>query len=269
MASQETLVLLCAPGFSDLALAKAESIGIVFDGERESLKFEEHPLVLWLDESGLSLRQTGRKAMGPVQCDFVGGEARHRRLYGGGKNQLIARAVGIKDGIRPSIADLTAGLGGDAFVFASLGCQITLVERNPVVAALLEDGFQRASIAAQTDVDLEPVIARMKVVPVSAADWFERIEVGNAPQVIFLDPMFPERKKSAQVNKSMQLFQQIVGGDEDAYQLLSRALAIASHRVVVKRPSRAPWLNDQEPGYALSGKSVRFDIYPLQKLTPV
>lgn len=259
-------MLLCASGFSELAKEKAQSLGLVFEGERETLRFESMPLVLWLDEDGLSLRQTGPKAMGPVRCDFASGEARHRRLYGGGKGQLIAKAVGIKEGVRPSIADLTAGLGGDSFVFASLGCEVTMVERHPIVAALLEDGLQRARLTAETDPELGAVISRMKLVCNNSGDWLADNGQLNVPQVIFLDPMFPERKKSAQVNKSMQAFQQIVGGDEDADQLLPAALSVASHRVVVKRPSKAPWLNNQKPGYVLSGKSVRFDIYPLQKL---
>jgi N6-adenine-specific methylase len=269
LSDQNNLVLFCGPGFSEQAKVKADAIGVVFAGERETLKFERCPIALWLDAQGLSLRQAGRKAMGPVYCDFVEGEARHRRLFGGGKSQLIAKAVGIKEGIRPSIVDLTAGLGGDAFVFASLGCQVTLVERNPIVAALLDDGFQRARIAAEVDADLQQVMARMTLVHSGASDWLKCSDTSAAPQVIFLDPMFPERKKSAQVNKSMQVFHHIVGSDEDADQLLPQALAVASHRVVVKRPARAPWLNGQEPGYVLSGKSVRFDIYPLRSLTPL
>ena len=221
--------------------------------------------VLYLDDAGLSLRQTGKKAPGPITCEFVAGNANHRRLYGGGKSQLIAKAVGIKGGVRPAIADLTAGLGGDAFVFASLGCPVTLMERHPVVAALLADGLRRARADAEGEV--ADVVARMQFRQGDARQWLASMPSDDAPQVIYLDPMFPERRKSAAVNKSMTAFQHIVGTDPDADDLLPLALAKARNRVVVKRPARAPWLNHTEPGLVLEGKSVRFDIYPLRALT--
>ena len=46
--------------------------------------------------------------------------------------------------------DATAGLGRDAFVLASLGCQVTLIERVPAVAALLENGIERALLNVET-----------------------------------------------------------------------------------------------------------------------
>ncbi|KJS08088.1 MAG: hypothetical protein VR73_07070 [Gammaproteobacteria bacterium BRH_c0] len=261
-----SLNLLCAADFSIPAKALADRYGFVFGGERDNLLQEVDPLVLWLDESGLSVRQTGPKAMGPVQVDFATGSARHRRLYGGGKSQSIAKAVGLKDKIRPVVADLTAGLGGDAFALASLGATLIVVERQPVVAALLEDGLARARLAAGDDPDLASIMARINLVHRDAKQWL--LELGNdeLPDVIYLDPMFPERRKSAQVNKSMQVFHKLVGADADADELLPLALQKARFRVVVKRPSHAPWLDNREPGYALEGKSVRFDIYPLRSM---
>ena len=102
---------------------------------------EAGALVLYLDDQGISLGETGKKAPKPVQVDFVGGKAAHRRQYGGGKSQLIAKAVGLKTGVKPRVLDATAGLGGDAFVLAGLGCDMLMMERHPVVAALLQDGI--------------------------------------------------------------------------------------------------------------------------------
>lgn len=245
----------------------ADRYGFVLLGERENLLAEGEPLVLWLDESGLSVRQTGPKAMGPVQVDFASGSARHRRLYGGGKSQSIAKAVGLKDKIRPVVADLTAGLGGDAFALASLGATLIMVERQPVVAALLADGIARARAAAEDDADLAAIMARMTLVNSDARQWLLDLGEDQRPDVIYLDPMFPERRKSALVNKSMQVFHKLVGADTDADDLLPLALEKARFRVVVKRPSHAPWLNNREPGYALEGKSVRFDVYALRSIS--
>lgn len=223
--------------------------------------------VLYLDAGGLGLRETGKGTAGPVRCEFVTGGARHRRLHGGGKSQTIAKAVGIRDGIRPTVADLTAGLGGDAFVLASLGCPVRLVERNPVAAALLEDGMARAAGAALTDEALAGIVARMTFHYRDGRRWLDSLKAAELPDVIYLDPMFPERRKSARVKKEMEAFQAVVGEDGDAGELLPLALAKARHRVVVKRPVPAPWLNDRKPGYSLRGKSVRFDIYPLKSFT--
>lgn len=259
--------IYCSPGFSLRSQQLARESGGQFYGEHDSLKDIVEPLVLWVDETGVSLRQTGSKAMGPVQCEFVGGEARHRRRYGGGKSQAIAKAVGIKDKQRPFVADLTAGMGGDACALAGLGSFVVMVERHPAIAALLADGLRRGNIAAETNEDVAELMARMSLVKASATDWLLSLTEENFPDVIYLDPMFPERRKSAQVNKNMQIFQQLVGPDLDADGLLPLALARARYRVVVKRPSHAPWLNGQKPGISLEGKSVRFDIYPLKKMT--
>jgi len=259
-------VLYCAYGFGEQAAVLSRNNGFTFAGESEAVATLTEPLVLWFDASGLSLRQTGRNAMGPVRCEFAAGEARHRRLYGGGKSQPIAKAVGVRDGIRPRIADLTAGLGGDACALAGIGCSLVMVERHPVVAALLEDGLQRLNEAAIADPDLQALAGNLSLLKVAAADWLESLTEEQRPDVIYLDPMFPERRKSAKVNKNMQIFHQLVGEDSDADSLLPLALARARYRVVVKRPSHAPCLNGQEPGVCLKGKSVRFDVYPLKRL---
>lgn len=262
----KNLPLVCAEGYAADARVLADRYGFLLLGERQNLLTEADPLVLWLDNTGLSVRQTGPKAMGPVQVDFASGSARHRRLYGGGKSQTIAKAVGLKDRIRPVIADLTAGLGGDAFALASLGATLVLVERQPVVAALLADGVARAHLAARDDPELATIMARISLVNSDARQWLQGLGEDQRPDVIYLDPMFPERRKSALVNKSMQVFHRLVGADTDADELLPLALEKARFRVVVKRPSQAPWLNNREPGYALEGKSVRFDIYALKSM---
>jgi 16S rRNA (guanine1516-N2)-methyltransferase len=161
--------------------------------------------------------------------------------------------------VRPTVLDATAGLGRDAFVLAALGCEVTLIERHPLVAALLEDGLRRASADSAT----AAIAARMRLREGDAIalmrDWS-----GDAPQVVYLDPMFPPRDKSALVKKEMRVFRPLVGDDGDAPALLTAALSLASHRVVVKRPRKALALSigGIVPGYALEGKSSRFDVYP-------
>ncbi|MBF3116629.1 class I SAM-dependent methyltransferase, partial [Pseudomonas aeruginosa] len=115
------------------------------------------------------------------------------------------------------------------------------------------------------DPDVAPIAARMRLLGGNSADLMRAWD-GEAPQVIYLDPMFPHRDKSALVKKEMRLFRPLVGDDLDAPALLQAALALASHRVVVKRPRKAPIIEGPKPGYSLEGKSSRYDIYPKKAL---
>ncbi|WP_133408403.1 class I SAM-dependent methyltransferase [Parashewanella tropica] len=211
------------------------------------LKFEQEQLKLFKrDEPKLS----------GIVVDFVSGASAHRRKFGGGKGQAIAKAVGLKKGETPSVIDATAGLGRDAFVLASLGCQVTLIERHPVVAALLEDGLRRA----YNDPEIgEWVQQRMQLHHGASQQQLSALEL-NA-DVVYLDPMYPHREKSALVKKEMRVFQSLVGSDLDADELLAPALEIANTRVVVKRPDYAENLEGRKPSTVIATKKNRFDVY--------
>lgn len=202
-----------------------------------------------------------------LQVDFISGAQAHRRKYGGGKSQLIAKAVGVKPKIFPSILDLTAGLGKDAFVLACLGCRVTLLERNPVVFQALQEGLQRAFDYAQQqtaqhqDTELQHILARMTVVNMDSLLFLTNVS-NVTQQVIYLDPMFPERKKSSAVKKDMALLQEIVGADGDSDILFQQAFNADVCRIVVKRPRLAPSLANTKPTLVFQGQSSRFDIYP-------
>jgi len=240
--------------FQDQARDWAERLGL-------PLQDDQAELALQVGADGLQIQQLGVGAPGPVRVDFVEGQAAHRRLYGGGSGQMIAKAVGLAQGIRPIVLDATAGLGKDAFVLASLGCSMTLIERQPLVAALLEDGLARA----RADEGVGPIVERMRLLTGNAIERMGTWE-GEPPQVIYLDPMFPHRDKSALVKKEMRVFRPLVGDDLDAPALLRAALALASHRVVVKRPRKAPIIEGAKPSHSLEGKSSRYDIYARRKL---
>ncbi len=203
------------------------------------------------------LQKTGDKAPGPVMVDFTSGQAAHRRQFGGGRKQPLARAVGMRPGHNPSILDITGGLGRDAFVLASLGCQVTLLERQPVIMELLDNGINRARHHADT----AAIAARMSLIHADAHDYLQSITKQNPVDVIYLDPMYPPRDKSALVKKEMRYFHDIAGGDEDADQLLLRALSTGVRRIVVKRPAKASPLCDKEPDTVVSSKNTRYDIY--------
>ena len=220
----------------------------------------EAPFALTWSDGHLELRKLDEPKLGPVFVDFVEGAVAHRRKFGGGRGQSIAKAVGLKSGANPTVVDATAGLGRDAFVLASLGCQVTMLERHPVVAALLADGLQRA----QQDAEIgEWMRDRMSLRAGSALENLQQL--GFTPDVVYLDPMFPHRQKSALVKKEMRVFQSLVGADLDADALLPAALAVAGKRVVVKRPDYAGYLNEMTPSMSIETKSNRFDVYVISR----
>lgn len=220
----------------------------------------ETPYVLAFLDDGVSLKQLGKRAPGPISASFLHGKNAHRRQFGGGKGQLIAKAVGLKSGIIPSVLDATAGLGKDAFVLASLGCDVQMLEKSPVVAELLRWALEEAK-----DSEISDIIQRMHLIEQDAVDWM-RSQDGPLADVIHLDPMYPERDKSALVKKEMRAFHDLVGTGEDESDLLEIALTRARYRVVVKRPRKGELISGPAPTYQLSGKTCRYDIYTLKSM---
>ncbi|KEF31049.1 SAM-dependent methyltransferase [Marinobacter nitratireducens] len=259
---QQLAVGRSALGDGMQAEALSQSLAVKNLGVVRPKDIRDVPVLLFLDEHGLGLQLTGKGAPGPVRAEFVSGKMRYRREHGGGAGQLVAKAVGLqKTKATLHVLDATAGLGQDAFVLASLGCRVTLFERNPVIHALLEDGLARAAL----NVDCAPIIERMTLREGSSIDWLSSASEGVA-DVIYLDPMFPHRDKSALVKKEMQVFRMIVGDDDDSERLLSAALAAATYRVVVKRPRKASAIEGPEPATRIEGKSSRYDVYSIKAL---
>lgn len=222
---------------------------------------DNYALLLMVTRNRLELRQTGSKAPGPVWIDFSSGKANYRRKHGGGRTQTLVRAVGVKGKTRPTILDGTAGLGQDSFVLASQGCRVEMLERNPVIAALLADGLRRAI----ADPEIGTIVRDNMVLSCGdSLTELTRITPARRPEVVYLDPMFPHRSKSALVKKEMRILRTLVGDDEDSDQLLIGAMNVASKRVVVKRPAYAPHLSELAPDLMLKTKNNRFDIYLLQ-----
>jgi 16S rRNA (guanine1516-N2)-methyltransferase len=218
---------------------------------------EDSPLALVLTASHLELRKRDEPKLGGIFVDFVSGAMAHRRRFGGGRGEAVAKAVGIKGDYLPDVVDATAGLGRDAFVLAALGCRVRMLERHPVVAALLEDGLRRGYDDPEIGGWLRERLTLLHVVSQQALS-----EITPAPDVVYLDPMYPHRQKSAMVKKEMRVFQSLVGADEDADALLEPARRLAKKRIVVKRPDYAPPLAGVVTQSAVVTKSHRFDIYP-------
>nr|WP_328805311.1 class I SAM-dependent methyltransferase [Spirabiliibacterium falconis] len=220
---------------------------------------DDSPLALVQTAEHIELRKLDEPKLGAVWVNFTQGTLAHRRQFGGGRGEAVAKAVGVKQAYLPSVLDATAGLGRDAFVLASIGCKVRLVERNPVVYALLQDGLARAY---RDDTIGMWMRERMQLLPLGSI--FEQSP--ECADVVYLDPMFPHRQKSALVKKEMRVFQSLVGEDVDADVLLKQSAVFARKRVVVKRPSSAPYLANIMPQGEVKTKNHRFDLYYPQTL---
>lgn len=238
-----------------LALAQRLSLPVLPD---DSISDTAGLFVLFYDRGRLSLRHDARGAPGAVCVDFEAASLLYRQAHQT-QPEAILKAAGVKRGVTLNVLDATAGLGQDAFIFACAGCKVTMVERSRILHAMLADGLRRAEVS--DDPRLTSVIDNL---------WLHNADSGafvppTPIDVVYLDPMFPERKKSAKVKKNMYLLQQLLHDDGITEGLLQRALEIAGKRVVVKRPRHADYLEGLKPSFQLLGKSSRFDIY----LTPV
>lgn len=190
-----------------------------------------------------------------IYVDFLDPATQYRCQHGGGRKQLLARAVGLHKKKNLTVCDISAGLGKDAFILAVLGAKVTMVERSPIIAALLTDGWQRAQqVDWIAQLDWRCILAEGR-------QYLLNLTEEQKPQVIYFDPMFPERQKTALVKMKMRMLRTLAGEDLDAAETLQLALNIVKDRVVVKRPRLAEAIPGPKPSFTLEGQSSRFDVY--------
>ncbi|MCC7204539.1 MAG: class I SAM-dependent methyltransferase [Phycisphaeraceae bacterium] len=239
-----------ARGLSDrLGLAGVDDVSAIPDDLAHYL--------LAVTERGLELRQPAAKGTRPLRIDWRRDIDTHSPA-GRSNRQPLARAVGLskRGDPCPRVLDLTAGLGEDAYVLACLGATVTAVERNPVVAALLEDAHERLRLA---DPD---AAGRLRLCQADSATVVRDLSsVGGPFDVVYLDPMFPVEARHGAERRPLQVLRSLVGDDPDAAALLAPARRIALRRVVVKRPHKAPPLADAPPSHTIDGKALRWDVY--------
>ena len=209
-------------------------------------------LQLALDGRGLALTDGTMQVRG----DFT--RLLPRLRPGTLQRELLVKAAKMKGvEVTPIAIDATAGLGEDALLLAAAGFQVELYERNPVIAALLEDALARATAVPQ----LAEAVCRMHLHVEDSIDALAHLEV--EPHVVLLDPMFPAKHGDARAKKKLQLLQRLEQPCEDEEALLDAACAASPRKVVVKRPLKGPHLAGRKPSYELRGKTIRYDCYAM------
>lgn len=255
----------------------------------------EHPLVLHRTEQGLVLE----KEKMSLRCDFL--EMLPRIKPGKLQTELLVKAAKIKrkaavtestkqaknkdvqseeindeyPSDAPIAIDATAGLGQDSFLLAAAGFSVYMFEQDPIIAALLEDALDRA----KSDPVLANFVERMHLFAEDSISALQRLGTSLSrdeqmpqtsdsqpyltvkPDVIYLDPMFPERTKSAAVKKKFQLLHHLEHPCENEEELLGAAMNIQPRKIVVKRMAKGPFLAGKKPSYSIKGKSIRYDCY--------
>lgn len=241
--------------------------------------------MVWLsvDAAGLSLTD-GDQAM---RGDFT--KLQKRLQYHNLTHELLVKATKVKGREKLRVIDATAGMGEDSLLLAAAGCEVTLFEQDPVIAALLQDTMRRALEEAA----LHEIVMRMQLVEGDSIGHLRKLgeaatgsdtqedDAGHAcstltesavmangsdialkrPDVIYLDPMFPERQKSGLVKKKFQLIHYLEAPAENEEALMQAAIAARPFKIVVKRPAKGPYLAGLKPSYSLDGKAIRYDCY--------
>ncbi|HKQ49113.1 MAG TPA: class I SAM-dependent methyltransferase [Phycisphaerae bacterium] len=222
-----------------------------------SLVQSENPafeMLLTVTAERLELRFPQPGGPGPMVVDFVEGRHGYARCIH--RFRLLFKAVGFRRGPL-TVLDATAGLGRAAFCLAYHGCRVTAIERSPILYALLRDGLDRADRVPEIKEHLE---GRLRVLCDDTREYLQRLALEDAPDVVYLDPMFPEKKKSALVKVEMRILRRLIGDDLDAAELFNLACAVARQRVVVKRSREAVPLAPH-PSHSHSDGTTRYDVY--------
>jgi 16S rRNA (guanine1516-N2)-methyltransferase len=254
-----TILTTSDPHLTPAAQAYAKKYDIPYRAHTEP----SDRLILELTDQGLQLIDQDSPQLKPLRIDFNAHTLQHR-IRTGGKSLPLAKAIGVSTQNKPTVLDLTAGLGRDAFILASLGCQVTMIERSPITAAMLDDALRRVQEIPASDSltlvhgDSQQCLQQLKDHPALREHTFD---------TMYLDPMFPESKKSALVKKDMQYLRALSPHDNLAALLLQSALDTGVGRVVLKQPRVAGFLTERKPSFQIKSKTHRFDVYLTEQTT--
>ena len=196
----------------------------------------------------------------PFTIDLFNQKLLWRLNHSGKGSEAVCKAV-LSNLDKPIVFDATAGLGRESLILQSVGCKVYMFERNPIIWFLLHTALYSAQNNQSILDSLKnglPTLTNLG----SFKDQVARGELLPSPDVIYYDPMFPQRQKSALVKKDMRVFHELVGFDEDTTEYANFLLTKAKHHLVVKRPSNEePLKLDLRCSSQVSGKACRFDCY--------
>ena len=208
-------------------------------------------LELRMEEEGLTLTDGTLS----LRVDFTQ-EMKRLEARNLSRELLVRAAAGRKDRPGGLAVDATAGLGEDSLLLSAAGWRVLLFEVNPLIAALLEDGLERALEVPS----LKEIVSRMEL---RTGDSTVLLPALDSPDVVLLDPMFPSRRKSGLVKKKFQLLQRLEQPCRNETELLQAALDASPGKIIIKRPLKGPYLGGVKPSYRIEGSTIRYDCIVL------
>lgn len=176
-----------------------------------------------------------------------------QRSWPAPKEGALAQAIGRKT---KTVIDATTGWGQDSLHIFRMGYALQCIERSPIMLELLRDAYYRLTqLQWMQNLALTPP-------PLLAGNAIAILaDLPQAPDCIYMDPMFPpKRKKSALAKKSMSVLRDLLGDDADKDALFAAALQATGKKVVVKSPDYAEPLGGK-PAESFHGKLCRYDVY--------
>ncbi|MBO7357798.1 MAG: class I SAM-dependent methyltransferase [Lachnospiraceae bacterium] len=208
--------------------------------EKESFKICFGDSMVYLQGDGMDLIP-----------DFM--DLKERVKPGRLNTEVLVKACRVKCENQITVFDATAGLGEDSFILAAAGFNVILYEKDPVIYELLLNAWERG----RENPEIGAILSRMHIYSGDSTVYLKSLN--NKPQVVLLDPMFPERKKSGLIKKKFQLLQKLESPCDNEDSLMEAALIGAGKRIVIKRPVKGPNLAGRKPDFSYPGKAVRYD----------
>ena len=249
MEKEQIILLVGQGGDPEKAkqISKKLTIEIVIGDDNTKIK-DFSGLILKLNEDGLSLVSKNMKLYG----DFT--KMTKRLKHNNLQREFLVHAAKIKGKTTDLKAiDATAGLGEDSIILAAYGFSVSLYENNPIIAELLKDALERA----KQNPELKDIASRMVVFEEDSIIAMTKLKY--KPDIILLDPMFPERTKSALIKKKFQILHKIEKPCTDEEEMLNSAIKANPHKIIIKRPLKGDYLAGIKPDYSLNGKAIRYD----------
>ena len=236
-------VLMKDEAYKDKSIALADHLGVLLTSDQSLCD-----LFLCYEEEGLTLSDGNLSLTANLMSMY------NRIRPGKLQHEILLKAAKLKGLDHTPVAiDATAGLGEDSIILAAGGFLVHLYEYDPVIAALLSDALERAKESPE----LSEIASRMILHEEDSVKAL--LSCTLKPDLILLDPMFPERQKSALVKKKFQLLQRLESPCSDEKDLLSAALSAVPRKIVIKRPIKGPFLAGRKPDYSTGGKAIRYD----------
>ncbi len=192
-----------------------------------------------------------------MSIDFNSNKTLHRLKTINQREPLVKAIRNIEK--TQTIFDLTAGLGGDSLVMVNRGFKVVAIEKNSMLWSLLSlahENWENFGLKERLSFYHGDSLELLR-----KPELFSRLQIEESLDVVYLDPMFPESKKTALPNKEMQILRSILGHQgDDVEELLELSVKLAKNRVLVKRPIKSPPIKAR-PDSVFEGKSFRIDMY--------